>query len=750
MDNDKNLKIFPTTVWSAGAGCHGSCGQKLYVRDGKLVKVEGDEKNPWNQGRACSRVLALTQYAYHPDRITHPLKRVGKRGEGKFERISWDEAFATCETKMKEIREKFGAESMVFAQGTGRDVGGPISFLAYNYGSPNWVQLGLSGQSCYTPRLGGMKVTHGDFCVLDASQFLEKRYDDPEWEPPKVIIVWGQNPPPTCPDGFFGHWIVDCMKRGSKIISVDPRYTWMSTRSAVHLKIRAGTDGALALGMLNIIINEELYDKKFVEKWTFGFDELKERVAEYPVDKVSKITSIPEEQILEAARMYATNSPAAIHWGLPIDMAPEGTSVAQAISHLWSITGNLDIPGGNVFAKPAFGVTTYPYSTEELLELYSEDLVAKLNEKRIGADKYPMVKGFRGWAQPDMVIDQVISGDPYEIKGAWIQTANILGGQGANTMMHYNALRKLDFITVVDLFHNPTSMALADIVLPAATFAEKDSFRSWWAPLGAIHKVIQVGECKSDWEINFELAKRLSTNPLKYDCVEDLINDRLSVANITFRELVDRGSWMMPPEGHFSKPYRRHEKGLLRLDGKPGFNTETGKVELWSKAMENWGLDPLPYYREPAQSEFSTPELFKKYPLILNSGSRLPTYFHSEHRMIPWLREKFPEPTVEVNPKTAEKYGVYDGEWVYIENDQGRVKRKVVISLTVSEKFINTPHGWWKPEENGSEPDLFKVWEYQINQLVPHPQDSISGFGGGQYKTTLVRISKITDEGGSQ
>jgi len=747
MSSDNDIKIVPTSVWSAGAGCHGGCGQKLYVKDGKVIKVEGDENNPWNQGRACPRVLALTQYMYHPDRIMYPQKRVGARGEGRFERISWDEAFDICETKMSDIREKHGAEAMVFAQGTGRDIGGPISYLAYNYGSPNWAQLGLSGQSCYTPRLGGMKVTHGDFCVLDASQFLEKRYEDPEWEVPKVIIVWGQNPPPTCPDGFFGHWIVDCMKRGSKIISVDPRYTWMSTRADVHLQIRAGTDGALALGMLNIIINEELYDKEFVEKWTFGFEELKKRVQEYPVDKVSQITSIPKELILEAARLYANNSPAAIQWGLPIDMAPEATTVAQAIAHLWSITGNLDIPGGNVIAKPSHGVTTYPYSTEELLELYGKELVDKLNDKRIGANKYPMIKGFRGWAQPDMVIDQINSGDPYPIKGAWIQTANILGGQGANTPMFHKALKNLDFIAVVDLFHNPTSMALADIVLPAATFAEKNSFRSWWAPLEAIHKVVQVEECRSDWEINFELAKRLSKKPLQFDNVQELIDDRLSVSGITFQELIDRGSWAMPPKGHFSRPYRRHEKGLLRLDGKPGFNTETGKVELWAKSFEEWGLDPLPYYREPAQSEVATPELFKKYPLILNSGSRSPVYFHSEHRMIPWLREKNPEPTVELHPKTAKKYHVYDGEWVYIENDQGKVKRKVKISLTVSEKFITTGHGWWMPEKKGQEPDLFKVWEYQINKLIPHGQVSLSGFGGGQYKTTLVKISKISKEG---
>jgi anaerobic selenocysteine-containing dehydrogenase len=748
MVANNNIEVFSTITWSAGAGCHGGCGQKLIIQDGKLIKVEGDEKSPWNQGRSCPRVLALKQYVYHPDRITKPLKRVGKRGEGKFEPITWDEAFDICETKLKNIRDQHGAESVIFAQGTGRDVGGPISFLAYNYGSPNWCQLGLSGQSCYTPRLGAMKATTGEFMVLDASQFSEKRYEDPEWEVPKVIVVWGQNPPPTCPDGFYGHWIVDCMKRGSEIISIDPRYTWMSTRAKYHLQLRPGTDGALALGMLNVIIEEELFDKTFVEKWTFGFEELKERVKDYTPKKVSEITWVPQNLIKDAARLYATQKPAAIQWGVPIDMCPQGTTVAQAISQLWAITGNVDIPGGNVIARPAFGVTTYPYTTEELVGLYGQELVDKLNKKRIGCDTYPMVKQFRGWAQPDMAIDQINSGVPYPIKGAWIQTANILGGQAARANFHYEALKKLEFVAVVDLFHNPTTMALADIVLPAATFAEKDSFRSWWAPLGVMHKTIQVGECKSDWEINFELARRLSPRKLKYNNVKELFNERLEVANTNFDELVEQGSFKMPEDGPY-KPYRRHERGLLRRDGKPGFETASGKIELYSSVYKSWGLDPLPYYDEPPQSPVRTPELFEKYPLIMITGARSHVYFHSEHRMIPWLREKNPQPYVEVHPETAKKYGVYDGEWVFLENDLGKVQRKVRISLRVHPKMIHTLHSWWMPEMKGKEPDLFGVWDYQINQLVPGPQHSDSGFGGGQYKTTLAKISSINGQEGN-
>jgi len=737
------VECFRTVTWSAGAGCHGGCGQKLFVEDGKLVRVEGDESNPWNQGRSCPRVLALKQYMYHPDRLTRPLKRVGERGEGKFEPIGWDEAFDTCEQRLKEIRDKHGAESVIFAQGTGRDIGGPISFLAYSFGSPNWCQLGLSGQSCYTPRLGAMKAVMGDFGVVDCSQFLERRYDDPQWVPPEVIIAWGQHPANGCPDAFYGHWIVDCMRRGSKIIAVDPRHTWTTSRAVHHLQIRPGTDGALALGMLNVIINEGIYDGDFVAKWVHGFDQLKERVQQYPVEKVATICEVPADEIVAAARLFANAKQAAIQWGVPIDMCPDGTAVAHAIICLWSITGNIDIPGGQVIARPSYGVSSYPYSSEEMVQLYGADLVKRMAEKRIGADTYPMVKNFRGWAHPDMAIDQIASGKPYPIKAAWIQSANVVGGQAARAGFHYESLKKLDFVAVVDLFHNPTTMALADIVLPAATFAEKDSIRSWWAPLAVIKKRVQVDECKSDWEINFELAKRFNPDGMKqWDTLEDLFNSRLEPSGMTAKEITDIGGWKMPLEGS-SKPYRRHERGLLRADGRPGFNTASGKVEVYSETYKSWELDPLPFYTEPPQSAVSTPALFEKYPLVMITGARSQLFFHSEHRMIPWLREKMPDPTVEIHPDTAKKYGIYEGEWIYLENDMGKVKRKATLTRKVKPHHVHTMHGWWMPELEGREPSLFGVWDYQINKIIPGPQCSKSGFGGGQYKTTLCTLTKI-------
>ncbi len=738
-------KIIKTGAWSAGPGCHGGCGVKLHIKDGRLVKVEGDEEHPFLQGRLCPRALALTQYVYHPDRLRYPLKRSGERGEGKWQRISWDEAFDTCVNRMTEIRDKYGPEAMVFGQGTGRDAGGPIIFLAYAYGSPNWTLFGLSGLACFTPRLAGMHMVSGDATFPDAAQFFPARYKDPEWVPPKVMISWARSLQGSqCTDHYFsGHWVVDLMKQGTKLIVIDPRCTWEASHAELWLQIRPGTDAALALAMLNVIINEKLYDKEFVEKWTYGFDELAERVQQYPPEKVADITWVPKEKIIKAATMYAESKPASIRFGQPLDCNAQAVSSMQALNCLWAITGNTDVPGGNVIVRPPYGVTIYPYSTEEVIQLYGEELVANLNKKRIGADRYPLVRNFRAWAQPDMVLEQMETGKPYPIKGFWCQTNNFMANTAQDPRRHYEAVCKLDFNVVVDLFMTPTAQAIADIVLPAASFPEKDSVFTTGIPLNAIHKEIEVEECRSDWEINFEMAKRLSPASVPWQNVRELFTERIRLCGKTFEELC-RNTWDLAPKGHPSGtvPYRRHEKGLLRSDGKAGFRTPTGKIELYCTRYEKYGLDPLPYHEEPIESPLSTPDIAKDYPLIMITGRRSGVLYHSEHRQIPWLRELEPEATVEIHPDTARKAGIGEGDWVWIEGVRGKAKRKAKITPLVHPDTVMALHGWWYPEQEGTSPHFYGIWDVNVNQLIPMGAQSKSGFGGVPLKTMLCRIVK--------
>jgi anaerobic selenocysteine-containing dehydrogenase len=808
----KEPEIVRTTTWSAGPGCHGGCGVLAYIEDGKLVKIEGDPDHPWNQGRLCARCLAMTQYVNHPQRLTRPLKRVGERGEGKWREISWDEAFDLIEKRLGKIREEFGPESVIFSMGTGRDIGPWICLLAYAYGSPN-VMFSLSGIACYSPRIAAVETVHGDYCIVDAAQWFPKRYDDPKYKVPECIIVWGYNIAASCPDNIFGHWIIDLMKRGTKIISVDPRLTWFASRAEKWLRLRPGTDGALAMGFLNVIINEGLYDKNFVEKWTnaahlirgdsgkllresdlikggspdnfVAWDTkskqpvvwdshnveyklpaakpalegefkvslpdgskvpvktvwtlFREEVNKYPLKRVSEITWLPEKDIVEAARLYARSKPASIHWGVAIDMTPAITPTAQAITALWCLTGNLDVPGGNVISRYAFDAVAYALpGAKGVIKLDS----AEADKKRIGVDRYGPLRQFIWRAHTDLTLEQIFTGKPYPIKGMWLQTCNPVAGIGLDPKKWVEAIKKLDFVVAVDLFMTPTAQ-LADVVLPAASFLEKDGVRTWWVPLQSINKAISVGECKPDVEINFELAKRFNPN-LRWKNINELFDEIIKPSGMSFKELQKKG-WAFPPEGHPSAPYHRFERGLLRPDKKPGFQTPSGRVELYSSLREGWGLEPLPHYEEPPFTPVSQPELYKEYPLILSTGRRSPVYFASEHRNIPWLRQIDPDPVVEVHPEAAKSHGIGEGDWVWVENWLGRCKLKAKLTPVVPPWMVMAAHGWWFPEKAGAEPSLFGVWESNINQLIPLGFQGKDGLGAPM-KNLLCRIYKVTEE----
>jgi anaerobic selenocysteine-containing dehydrogenase len=755
----------------------------------------------------------MTQYLYHPQRLLHPLKRTGERGENKWARISWDEAFDTVERKFREAIAKDGPESIIFAQGTGRDIGGAITLLAYSVGSPNWIQLGLSGHACYTPRLAATWTLVNDFLVLDASQWLEKRYDDPEYIVPKFILNWGVDLPNTCPDAFFNHWIVDLMKRGSKVIVVDPRVTWLASRAELHLRVRSGTDAALALGMLGTMIDEDLYDRKFVEGWTNApflvrtdnhkllreadvnkggkrenfvvwdskskevavwdssqqayngaqvkpslegsydvelvngtsvkcktvWTLLRELTLGFTPEKTSEICWIDKEDIRKAARLYAKNRPSSFHWGVAFDhTGPNAVPAARAVALLACVTGNIDVPGGDVIARYAYDVTVYPFRGEATGGLA---LPPTFNTKRSGVWKYPILKNFRSWGLSDTAIEQMLTGKPYPIRAVWMQTCNPISGQSPEPEKLLGALRKMDFVAVVDAFMTPTAVSCADIVLPVSTFIERWGLRSWWTPLEAIVKAAEPqGEARADYEINLELAKRFNPK-LAWKNVQEMFNDYAKPAGVTYEELCNR-VWMLPPKGHPSRPYRRHERGLLRRDGKKGFATPSGKVELWSSLLEDWGLEPMPYFEEPPFSPVRTPTLAKKYPLILGTGRRSYAFFHSEHRQIPWLREIDPDPIVEVNPETAAKYGIRNGDWVWLENQIGKCRRIAKVTPIVPPWMVMAPHSWWLPEKPPEEPSLYGAWDVNVNQLVPYGHIGDGGLGA-PYKTMLCSIRKV-------
>ncbi len=565
--------------------------------------------------------------------------------------------------------------------------------------------------------------------VADCSQFFPDRYENPLWKVPKCVIIWGNNPLVSSPDGFLGYWLVECMKRGTEIMVVDPRRTWLATRAKVWMQIRPGTDSALALGMLNVIINEKLYDEKFVKNWTYGFDELKKRVQEYPPDKVSEITWIPAEQIIEAARFYAASKPAAIQWGVAIDQTKECIPTIHALVALWSLTGNMDVPGGNIIKGNIPGA--------EVLLGWGYDLLPEVQrEKAIGVKDYPLLKWSK-YYKGDAVIDQMLTGKPYPIKASWIQTTNTFVCGAADSRRTYQAFKGLDFNVVVDLFMTPSVMAFADIVLPAAMYPERDGIAA--SPIttfiGTINKAVEpVGECKSDMEINLEMGKRLNPEAWPWKNVHEMFDEMIKMSGMTFEELRDKGYVY----GNFQ--YGKYEKGLLRPDRKAGFNTPTGKVELYSKVFEQCGMDPLPYFEEPPESPANA-EVVREYPLVLTTGAKTWGTFHSEHRQIPSLRRMTPDPLTEIHPETAGSLGIKDGDWIYIENKYGRCKQRAKLTAGIHPKVVHSQHGWWFPEKPGPEPSLFGAWESNINLLLPGGLTGKAGYGY-PFKAQMCRIYK--------
>ena len=760
-NNEYNLDLYPkklhwkegdltatrTTMWS-GPGCHEGCQVIFYTDDdGKLVKVEGDPNSPFNQGRLCMRCLELPELVNHEERLRYPMKRAGKRGEDKWERVSWDEAYDIIEEKVRAFQEKDGPESIISMIGTGRNVSQVIAHNQYaNFGGPDLTLCFLSGDSCMLPRTALCYVVMGNQWVADMSQFRPDRYEnDPEWQIPECIVIWGTNPVVCNSDAFLGHWIVEAMKRGSELVTIDPQLTWIASKSKYWLRLRPGTDAALALGMMNVIIGEDLVDHDFIDKWTYGFEALAERVKDYPVEKVAEICWVEPELIVEAARFYAKAHPSTIQWGLAVDMSKIGTPTAHAIACLAGITGNIDNPGGNILIDQACGLE-FGYNSG--IEYLKEGMV----EKRLGNSKYNLKKyGFTASSQSDAILEACETGldekgDPRPVNMLWIQSSNPITNMGQDAPRIYRAMEKVPFICVVDLFKTPFIVAFADLVLPCAMSNERDCIRVWFDPVRSLTKCSSFYEAKEDEQIMIDLGHRLAPEswPEWVKEPRDYMNWRLQVGNcgFTMEELENDHAGMIYNDFR----YYKYEKGLLRPDGQPGFMTPTGRYEFYISLFDSWGVDALPFYEEPPTSPVSTPELAEEYPLVLTTGKRSFEFFHSEWRQANTTsRELHPVPYFDIHPDTAAKYGVAEGQWTRIENQMGKCRQGARFNDTLDPPVISTEHGWWVPEQEAAAPSLFGVFDCNPNNLIPMCENGPSGYGA-PIKCGMAKVYPCTPD----
>ena len=746
-------KVYRTV--SAGVGCHKlGCGLRVFVKDGEITKIEGDPDHPISQGRLCIRCLTGKEYIYHKDRILYPMKRDPKdRGKDKWERISWDEAYDLLIGEYERIRDTYGIDSITCWNGTGREAS-QFHFSMSNdvFGTINAVHPN-SGWSCLVPRMATMLWTMGSsYIEADNAIGFPDRYDDPRWVCPKYMLIWGRDPLRSNADGLFGHSVVDMMKRGMKLIVADPRANWLASRAEVHLQLRPGTDGALALALLNVVINEDLYDHEFVEAWTYGFDALKERVNDPELgmtpEKAGEICGIDPEDIRHAARCLAER-PSTLSMGLAVDQNPNCLQIGHALLSLFAILGDMDVPGGCFmglppnFAGMAENVPTEAAEGElEGLALYNN-----IGREPLGHDRFPAYSAIINTTVPDATLDTLETAYPYPLKFAYIFGHNNIANMVPQPKRWFEALRKMEFVAVGDLFMTPLIMAAADLVLPASSFLEHEGYinnsnGSQPGQVGAMIPVIEpLGECKSDLQIMIDVHDRLYPNSTKegWATARDHINMDLAAlqgVDVTYEELSQHAI------AQYELEYKKYEKGMLR-GGEVGFNTPTGRIELYSTVLQKLGDDPLPYYIEPKFSPVSRPDLLQDYPLVLTTGARRFTSFHSENRQIATLREIHRWPTMEIHPDTAAKLGIAEGTWCFVENQLGRARMVAHLTPIVKEDTVSCDHGWWLPEADPEE--LFDVFKYNINNLIPHEQNGPLGFGT-HYKAMLCKVYPVPAE----
>lgn len=659
-------------IRSSCRGCHGVCQVLIHLEGGKVMGVTGDPDSPTSRGFICPKGAASPQFLYHPDRLSHPLKRIGNRGKNRWQAIPWDQALDEMVQRLDAIRKESGTEYFAMEQGTGRPYTAFNIRFANAFGTPNFS---FPSHVCYLPRVAASAFSLGQLPVCDLYGFGGIM--------PECIVIWGCNVTYTgASDGMCGATVQRAIKRAEKVIVIDPRRIGPAKNADHWLQIRPGTDGALALAMLNVVISEGLIDHEFVDNHTKGFDALVEHVRSYTPEWASPITTLSADQIRTVTHIYATTKPACIQWGNGIDMSRSCFHTARAILTLSALTGDIDAPGGDVLWVPPEKIKQRsPFMNREVL---GERFLSPEKRKRaVDEGRFPLNLG----VQTPALWHSIIEGQPYRVRGMWIVGANPLL-TASNSLKVEEALRKLEYLVVSDFFLTPTAQ-LADLVLPAATWLEQDdivNLHKIWCVL-ARKKVAQIGEVRDDREVIIQVARRLGLfDAFPWADYRTYLEWVLEDTGMNFDEFCEKG--ILTSQMRYRK---------FQTDG---FATPSKKFEIYSADLENMGISPLPVYREPPMTPLSAPETAQDYPLILTSSGKIREFFHSEGRQIESLRRANPDPTVEINPETARSLGIQQGEWVVIETSDGSASMRAKLVDGIAPGVVAAQYGWWYPEES--------------------------------------------------
>ncbi len=680
---------------------HSHCGIDAHVEDGVVVKVEGTRENPNSEGTLCSKGNANRQYIYHKDRIRTPLMKIGDRAHGQFIPISWDKALDLLASRLLSIRDESGPESVAFYAGYPKWMRPFLKRLAHSFGSPNYC---TESSVCFRGSFMAGALNYGRLGKADIANA-------------KCLLAWSANP-------FYSHTpmargLLDAREKGLKIIDVGPLITPLTAHADLHLRIRPGTSGALALGMAHVIIEEGLYDKEFVENYTLGFDEYHAYVKSFPPHVTEDITGVPKQSIVEAARLYATTKPACmLNSANATTHHTNGLQNHRAITALIGLTGNYDVEGGNPLVRPGYLYVANGLVTRE--DEFEQPRQWDEMPPRIGQDRYPAWCKIVPEAQAMRLPFQIRTGKPYPLRAMLAFGLNHRMWPGSDFMEA--SLQKLDFLVDVDLFMTD-SAKMADLVLPACTSFERSELKFyaqqyviWTQPV-----IRPQWESRSDADIIFDLAKRIvPDDALMQKGYEACIDWILEPTKLTVEELKRH------PAGYAVKDVKMPP---LRKYQQNGFATPSRKMEFTSTILAECGQDALPTYREPKMSPRSTPETAKAFPLILTTGARLPMFVHSRTFRLGWTRSLRPDPMVDINPVDADARDISQEDRVNLSTPRGSIRVKANLTEMVPPGVVSMYHGY--PEAN-------------INLLVePDYLDPISGYPG--FKSLLCEVKRVAD-----
>ncbi len=714
-------------VWKKGICgiCPAGCWVEVALDNGRLVDIRADRDHPL--GMICRRGRHAPEIVYSEHRIRYPMKRTGPKGQRAFERITWDEAYDIIVGALQQIKRESGPEAVAIYTGRGAfelslcDLLKPreaavssASGILFPFGSPNTMGVGAL---CYVSF--AMIAPH----VTMGRMLIDMFFDI---EHAEVILVWGANPATDSPP-LDMYRLEAAARRGARIYVIDPRRTETVDRTgAKWVPIRPGTDGALALGLIHVMLEEDGHDETFARTWCHGFNELQRYVQHFRPEVVESITGVPSETVRELARVVYRASGACPVMYTGLEYSNSGIQAIRAVLTFFALAGHLDVPGGIGLAMPDshFPINQACNPSNPALD------------RAIGADRFPLYTRYRAECHASALVDSVLRGDPYRIRGLIIHGASILTSW-PQTSIWRETLAKLDFLVCIDRQWT-ADMDYADVVLPATTMFEILSYMVY-GPIFRIRERIipPVGESRNDYLIMVELAQRLGYGDRFPQSEEAMLRYVLKGSGYTLEQIREAGGWVTKSASVME--YRKWEKGRLRSDGQPGFETPTGKFEIYSTILEEYGYDPLPVYQDPWEGPRNRPEVARQYPLILTTGSRLHVAFRSQHHGIPGLVKDAPEPEATMHPDDARARGIEDGDLVEIRTLRGAVPFRVSVTDRIMKGVVECNMGGGTPV--GPEP-----WQrWNVNELTDLSNvDPISGFP--VFKALLCEVVRTEGE----